>query len=217
MKNIPRDKIKELALAVEQFYSKDITTTRRLDFKHSPLHISSALGLPSLHKFVAEKILANSPRPGILSKVEKLVKNQTKAFDCNEINPKRKDGLTPLYFAASYGHYDICKFIIEKIDVKNPRYNANGSTPLHFSAHNGHTNVCRLIIDLVVDKNPRNDFGITPLHWAAKDGHFEAYKLIFENAEEKNPASKSGQTPLGLAGNNGRFQILKYAGNELAN
>ena len=135
----------------------------------------------------------------------------------NEINPERKNGMTPLHFAASYGHYDICKFIIEKINVKNPRDSTDGTTPLHMAAGNGHTNVCRLIIDLVVDKNPRNDYGSTPLHWAAEDGHLEAYKLIFEKVEEKNPSNKNEQTPLGLAGNNGRFQILKYAGNELAN
>ena len=216
MKKIPRDRIKELALAVEQFYTM-VRAVRRLDFNHSPLHITAERGLSSLHKFVTEKILAGAPRPGILSKVANFETIQSKAYAINEINPERGNGLTPLHFAASYGHFEICKFIIEKINVKNPRNSRNGTTPLHMAAVNGHTNVCRLIIDLVVDKNPRNDNGITPLHWAAEDGHFETYKLIFENAEEKNPTSKSGQTPLGLAGNNGRFQILKYAGNELAN
>ena len=216
LKNIPRDKIKELALAVEQFYTM-VRAIRRLDFNHSPLHITAERGLFSLHKFLTEKILAGAPRPGILSKVANFETIQSKAYGSNEINPERKNGMTPFHFAASYGHYDICKFIIEKINVKNPRDSTDGTTPLHMAAGNGHTNVCRLIIDLVVDKNPRNDYGSTPLHWAAEDGHLEAYKLIFEKVEEKNPSNKNEQTPLGLAGNNGRFQILKYAGNELAN
>ena len=219
MKNIPRDRIKELALAVEHFYTVGIPrlATRRLDFNHSPLHITAERGLSSLHKFVTEKILAGAPRPGILSKNANFEAIQSKVHASNEINPESKNGSTPLHFAANYGHYDICRFITEKINVKNPRSSRNGSTPLHTAAANGHTNVCRLIIDLVVDKNPRNDYGITPLHWAAEYGHFEAYKLIFENVEEKNPSSKNEQTPLGLAGNNGRFRILKYAGIELAN
>ena len=73
LKNIPRDRMKELALAVEQFYASII---RRLNFNHSPLHITSECGFFSLHKFVTEKILAVAPIPG---KFENHETNKSKA------------------------------------------------------------------------------------------------------------------------------------------
>ena len=43
-------------------------------------------------------------------------------------NPARKDGLTPLHFAAENGHINICDLIINVVDDKNPAAK-NGSTP----------------------------------------------------------------------------------------
>ena len=48
-------------------------------------------------------------------------------------NPRDNSGLTPLHYAARYGHFKTCKLIIESIEDKNPGNNF-GTTPLLKSA-----------------------------------------------------------------------------------
>ena len=53
------------------------------------------------------------------------------------INPERSDKYTPFHFACQEGHLDICKFIIQNLDNKNPKDNG-GTTPLYIAAEYGH-------------------------------------------------------------------------------
>ena len=50
------------------------------------------------------------------------------------MSPKCNLGQTPLHLAASNGHLDVCKHIMEKSANKNPRNN-DGETPLHLAAY----------------------------------------------------------------------------------
>ena len=239
LKNIPRERAKELSLAVEQFYTKII----RLDFNHSPLHITSEHGLSSLHKFVTEKIIASAPRPGMLSKVANLVTNQSKSYAKNEINPRRKDGMTSVHFAACYGHVDlfmyladhledifpldndgtsplflaaqnghmsICKTIVERVKEPNLGDSTSGSTPLHIAACNGHIDICKLLIENLDDKNPGNKNGNTPFHFAAEEGHYDICKFIIEKIDVKNPRNNvNGSTPLHYAAAKGHINVCR--------
>ena len=38
-------------------------------------------------------------------------------------NPRSEEGKTPLHFAAKAGHLNVCKFIIERVQDKNPKQN----------------------------------------------------------------------------------------------
>ena len=88
------------------------------------------------------------------------------------INPGDNYGYTPLHHAAEKNQLEVCKFIIEKVDNKNPAVNNDGLTPL-------------------------ND-GRTPLHIAANNGFFEICKLIIANVRNKHPLINDGQTPRDL-------------------
>ena len=94
-------------------------------------------------------------------------------------NPSNKNGATPLHFAAKYGHFDVCRIILDMIDDKNPS-DYKGSTPMHEAAHRGHVNICQLIFEKIAESglrrlrssqpvkkvygiNPGNDDGLTPL------------------------------------------------------
>ena len=59
------------------------------------------------------------PRSGYFLVIDK-VKNK---------NPSRKNGVTPLYIAAEYGEFEICKLLISNVERKNPP-NKRGVTPL---------------------------------------------------------------------------------------
>ena len=208
LKNIPRDRIKELALAAEQFYSKD-TDIRRLDFNHSPLHITSACGFFSLHKFVTEKILAVAPISGIISKVANLVTKQSSPNASNEINPMRKDGVTPVHFAATYGHVDLFMYLADHLEDIFP-LTKDGTSPLVCAAQNGHLVICKTIVERAKEPNLGDTLtGLTPLHTASYNGHFDICQLLIENIDDKNPRNKNGNTPLHFAAEQGHFEIYK--------
>ena len=97
--------------------------TGRLKYQWSPHHIVAQNGLLDLYQILTKK--------------------------SKEINPmENKLLISPLHFAAEYGHFEVSKFIIENSVDKNPkRY--DGVTPLHYSAQQGHFNICKLIIESV--------------------------------------------------------------------
>ena len=120
-------------------------------------------------------------------------------------------GITPLHLAAKKGHSEICKFIIERVEDKNPA-DIVGDTPLHFAAASGHLGLCKFIlknINSLDEKNPRGRKGLTPLHLAAENGYLDICKLMFEYVDKKNPACDRGDTPLHLATINGRLNVCK--------
>ena len=208
LKNIPRDRIKELTLAAEQFYTKD-TEVRRLEFNHSPLHITSECGFLSLHKFVTEKIIASAPRPGIPSKVANRLTNQSKFYAKNEINPRRKDGMTPVHFAAFYGHVDLFMYLADHLEDIFPLDN-DGTSPLVYAAQNGHLAICKTIMERVKEPNLGDTLtGLTPLHTAAYNGYFDVCKLLIDSIDDKNPRNKNGNTPLHFAADQGHYEVYK--------
>ena len=86
---------------------------------------------------------------------------------------------TPLLRAASKGHLEVCKLIIQNLHDKNPT--TFEGTPLHLAAQEGHLEVCKFIMENTKDKNPqrRNDW-TTPLHKGAENGHLEVCDLIIK-------------------------------------
>ena len=97
----------------------------------------------------------------------------------DEKHPGDDNGWTPLHSAASTGHYDVCRVILDHVGYKNPRDNL-GNTPLHAAALQGHVEVYELIFANVEDKNPSNNTGQTP-----KD-----FRWLFEY-NSRNPPSNS--------------------------
>ena len=209
MEKVPVENVEELALAVEQFYTQRPYETR-LSYQNSPHHFAAVCGSLSLCKLIAQKTLV--------------------------LNPPRRDGLTPLHFAAQEGHFDVCKYIIDHLDGdKNPPSvlppNAplppckvwDRRTPLHEAASQGNLAVFKYIADRTSNKNPGSDNGRTPLHNAAANGHIQIVKSMMNLIEEqnkldprmfllsmnKNVKDNLDLTPMHLAVQNGHYEICK--------
>ena len=82
-----------------------------------------------------------------------------------------------LHMVAKKGNVEVCKFIVNYLEDKNPIDNF-GLTPFHYAAKNGHANVCVVLMRNLLNKNPGNRDGWTPLHEAAKYGKIEVCKVI---------------------------------------
>ena len=140
---------------------------------------------------------------------------------------RKKKEFYPLHEAASKGNFNICKFIIDQADDKNPA-NDVGHTPFHTAAnyrHNdsryayhqkdsteivGHFEICKLIFESTGFQNPSDNDGKTPLHFAASNGNFKICQMIIEKVDAPNPTSNFfPYTPLHIAAKNGYFEICK--------
>ena len=230
---VPTQIVKELALAVEKFYS---FCPHRLESQHSPHHIAADHGSLSLYKFIAQKTKVVSPErsnglTGLHSAARELKRlkyslalyqRQLSALQTMEmpllngtahVNPDSLYGWTPLHMAAHKGHFKVFEYIAEHVSDLNVQ-TSDGSTPLHLAASEGHFEIVRYIVGIVNDKNPVNAEGNTPLHETAKKGHLEIYKCIADQVDKKNPIYKNpvnneGTTPLHEAARKGHIGICK--------
>ena len=232
---VPVVKIKELALAAQEFFKRPQS---RLKFQWSPLHIAAHIGSLEFYKYISRKCKrANSvgdhgvtaihmaARAGHLEIVRFIIENlqdqnqsaspcridsvpQLTCGDHFHKNPQNTDGVTPLHLAALNGHFETCAFIIKLVSNRNPK-DKNGNTPLHGAAKRGHLQIYKLIMKYLVDKNPANNVGWTPLHVASSSNQLEAIKLIMCHVQNKNPESIRGFTPLQVAIELGHLEVVK--------
>ena len=243
----PVEKIKEIAIAVSRFfqgghlYSNQLFLRRR---QWSLIAISAHHGDLPLLQFIVNKIKLKNIRKS--ERINALFlaasKGHSDIYDfltrrVRDKNPGKPSllnrwGRTPLHWAATNGHFEVCKLIIDGTSNKNPaEIEYDGNTPLHWAASYGHLEVCQLIMDNVTDKNPANRYeGETPFHFAAKQGQLAICHLMLENLSNtqaigkwkigpnKNPGNKiNGLTPLHYAAEAGHVEVCKLIMKNLVN
>ena len=154
-----------------------------------------------------------------------------------DVNQRDSVGLTPLMWAAKYGHEELVKLLLQQKDIQleisDKRY---GRTALSWAAGSGHEGVVALFLSPLF-VNPRSigrrwrkipqvmsrlfgrkyvnpdrpDRGHrTPLSWAAEGGHEGVVRLLLER-EDVTPdwPDNCGQTPLSWAARKGRGGVVK--------
>lgn len=105
---------------------------------------------------------------GQLELAEKLVK---KGADVN------KTGWTPLHYAASNGHVEVIKLLLENyayIDAESP----NSSTPLMMASMYGSPEAVKLLLDEGADLSLKNQQGMTALDFADRGKRPDAVELL---------------------------------------
>ena len=100
-----------------------------------------------------------------------------------------KTGWTPLHYAATYGHLDIMKLLIEQhayIDAESP----NKTTPLMMAAHYGTPAAVKLLLDEGADASLKNQLGLTAIDFAHRANRKDAAELIASYVRSKQPKGK---------------------------
>ena len=118
---------------------------------------------------------------------------EMKAFLKSEYMKKFQYDRGEIYFhyAASMGHVEATKVLLEKgADVNAACFDFK-FTPLQRAAQNGHVDVVKMLIQNDADVNAVNEFNTTALQWAAHEGHVDVVKVLlrngaFENADRHN-------------------------------
>ena len=123
------------------------------------LNASNALG---------ESPLMLAALNGQLDLAGKLVK---KGADVN------KTGWTPLHYAASNGHVEVIKLLLENhayIDAESP----NKSTPLMMASMYGNPQSVKLLLDEGADPLLKNQIGLTALQFAQRGNRPDSAELL---------------------------------------
>jgi len=155
-----------------------------------------------------------------------------------DVNQRDSLGVTPLIWAARYGHEEVVRLLLQEKNLRPDEPDANnGRTALSWAAGNGHEGVVRLFLapqfvnpetvgrqwgkaarlvgllfgERYVNPNSLSEYGRTPLSWAAEGGHEGIAKLLLERPDigPDTPDTEYGRTPLSRATQNGHEGIVK--------
>jgi len=120
-------------------------------------------------------------------------------------------GITPLAWAASYGHEGIVKLLLDRKEVNPDSRDGVGQTPLLSAAWSGYEGIVKLLLDRKeVNPDSRDKYDLTPLSCAADGGREGIVKLLLDQ-KEVNPDSRDylGRTPLWCAVDRGHEGVVK--------
>ena len=117
------------------------------------------------------------------------VSDAQEALDAGaDVNAKDDHQMTPLHWAAGFGHTDVVRLLIKKVADINAEDNKQW-TPLHLAAISVHTDTVRLLIEKGANPNTKDRYQRTPLRDAILYGHQDIIRLL----QEAQKTSK--QTP----------------------
>nr|XP_025878019.1 tankyrase-2 isoform X3 [Oryza sativa Japonica Group] len=136
----------------------------------------------------------------------RLLRKMAKKLDLRGV--KDKNGLSALHFAASHGHLDCCKFLVEESGLDVNSVGHKGETPVFYAAIDGNVQVLGYLLDHGGDPVKPEERGCTPLHNAAENGHDEAVRLLLSKGVHVDPLNYRG-APLHLAASKDRVQAMK--------
>jgi len=127
------------------------------------------------------------------------------------VEDQRLKRITPLCWAATRGHTDVVKLVIQSLNDVNAVCNDNGDTALHIACRLGHTEVVKMLLDHEADVNASlTHNGATPLYVAAHNGHTIVVRMLLDNKADVNVrCTDDGATPLQVAAQNRHKEVVK--------
>ena len=86
-------------------------------------------------------------------------------------------GYTPLHEAATEGHHEVLRFLIEKggnVDAKA----SNGYTPLHLASSGGHVECVKVLLEHGANINEHDDFRKTAINTAELGARTKVVRVL---------------------------------------
>jgi ankyrin repeat protein len=128
--------------------------------------------------------------------------------DGADVHYKDYGWMTPLHWAARWGHIQTVQLLLEK-GAKIESKDSAGRTPLHFAAVKGYLKMMEFLLEKGAEIDSKDDYGCPPLHEAAGNGRTKLVKLLLEKGAEIDSKDINGSTPLLHAARNKRGDAIK--------
>ncbi|THH12226.1 hypothetical protein EW145_g143 [Phellinidium pouzarii] len=135
----------------------------------------------------------------------------------NDASPRT--GLTVVHAAASRGHMNALKWLIEDCGGIPDLEDKEGETALHKAALNGHLRVVVYLVGAGAEVNTRDGDGWTALHNSCSKGYLDIVRWLcetggaageVEGVRGADARSKGGWTPLMNAASKGHLPVVLY-------
>lgn len=125
-----------------------------------------------------------------------------------DIEARDDDNNTPLILAATGGHVNIVKALLEKrADVEAT--NHSRAAALSCAAEKGHAEIVQSLLAAGAQVNVKNADGMTPLALAAGSGHLKVAEMLLEEGADLKSRTNDGDTALSLAAAQGHVDMVK--------
>eukprot|EP01089_Gocevia_fonbrunei_P018200 TRINITY_DN6109_c0_g1_i2.p1 TRINITY_DN6109_c0_g1~~TRINITY_DN6109_c0_g1_i2.p1 ORF type:complete len:566 (-),score=58.06 TRINITY_DN6109_c0_g1_i2:11-1549(-) len=130
-----------------------------------------------------------------------------------ELNAVDKTSCTPLLLAASKGHLQICKILLDQKKIDVNICNIDSTSALHYLARISPQGclelhlleeVLGMMLRRKVAVDAKNKTGETPLHQAARVGNDDVIGFLYKHNANINEQNKNGETALHYAAILGR-------------
>ncbi|XP_026410163.1 ankyrin-3-like [Papaver somniferum] len=121
------------------------------------------------------------------------------------------DGRGSLAFAAAGGRVNVCRYLLEQLNLDVDVKDSHGVTPLSYGAVKGHLNTVEYLLEQGANPDGSNDPDSTtntPLHYAVLGGYRKIQTLLLSKGIRINVATRSG-TALSYAALLGQIDAVK--------
>ncbi|MDC0307390.1 ankyrin repeat domain-containing protein [bacterium] len=146
--------------------------------KHLLLTTIAAVVLVGCGNPEADHALLDAAEGGYIEEVKQAIAEGADVNAKDGYRPVHKLGLTPLNFAAMFGHTEIAELLIDKGADANAKDEKFGLTPLHNAAESGRKEIAELLISKGADVNAKDTGGETPLDRAIKSKQTKTANLL---------------------------------------
>ena len=204
---------------IEFFVEKKIGIYQKTNDGKNCLHIAASKGHFNLCKTLIEKINFNvdmvdnkkwtalhyAAQKGSYELMNYFIAKGT------DVLLKTKDGLNCLHIAASNGHLNLCKTLINEINFDVNIADDEGRTALYCPAQSGNDELFGFIADKGTNIFLKTKGGQNCLHIAAGRGHFNLCKTLIEKINfNVHMVDNKKWAALHYAAQNGSYKLMKY-------
>ncbi|KAG0000076.1 hypothetical protein BGZ79_006337 [Entomortierella chlamydospora] len=142
--------------------------------------------------------------------VQDILMQSTKLKDSID-NVSSTTGMNPLHFAASRGHEEIVRILIDQAGAGVDIQDREGETALLKASYSGYYPVVCFLLKRGANVHQRDKDGWTALHNASSKGFIDIAQVLLEKGEaDVNARSKMGHTPLINAASKGDVAMVLY-------
>ena len=127
------------------------------------------------------------------------------------VNTRNEDEETPLHVAASRGHIECIRCLLDSDDGQSviDCQDKSGSSPLHLALRRNHSHVALLLLHSGADFDIVDSEGETPIHLCARDGQLALAQTLCAFGCNVDLANGEGMQPLHLAAKHGNTEVAR--------